>query len=298
MAHRGLAAVVVALLFGCSASPAPEAAPAHRAPDTPRASAAELARSVVDGRTGALFEVTRFRFHPTSASAIGDLCHWATAIKRLGLDPLLDIERVFVAANHALDASGIALIVPGVSDQVVADAIGRLDGAALPGAPYPRATISMPGEETHIIALIQPRLIVLVPESYMDRLEGLRVRAELPAPSEDAAARFFAFDPSLSLGSNPMWPETIVAAHAELAFTSSGGARVRFFADSTSELQAELDAQALSAESRRLLTLDLKIFAVEILEPPRFASRGRRIYMQSGLLPSDVDWLLRIGGEL
>lgn len=298
MAYRGFAAVVVALLSGCSASPPPEVTPAPRTSDAPRASAAELARSAVDGRTGALIEVRRFRFHPTSASAIGDLCHWALAVQKLGLDPLFDIARVFVAANHALDSTGIALIVPEVSDQVVAHAIGRLDGAAPPGAPYPRAKIDIPGEEPHIIALVQPRLLVLLPERLETRLEGLRSRAELPTPSEDAAAQFFAFDPSLSLGTNPIWPETITAAHAELAFTANGGARIRFFADSTSELQASLDAQALSAESRRLLTLDLKIFEVEILQPPVFASRGRRIYMQSGLLPSDVDWLLRIGGEL
>lgn len=290
--------VFTALMTGaCAATPPPmvqSAAPDRGAPVI----AADLARAVVAGRTGGLFELKQFRFHPNSADAIGSLCHWADAVKKLGLDPLTDVARVFVAATHALDATGIALIQLEVSDQIAARAITRAGGRAGAGVAFPRALVSLPGTEPHVIALIQPGLLVVVPQRFEDRLGALRTRAALPAPERHVAAQFFAFDPASSLGSTPRWPSTIVAAHADIAFTPQGGAVIRFFAESTSEQQARLDAKSLTEEAHRLLTVDLAIFELELLTPPKFQAAGRRVFMEQGLLPGDVDWVLRFKGGL
>lgn len=260
--------------------------------------AADLARAVVGGRTGGLFELKQFRFHPNSADAIGSLCHWADAVKKLGLDPLTDVARVFVAASHALDATGIALIQLEVSDQQAARAITHAGGRAGTGVAFPRTVVSLPGTEQHVIALIQPGLVVVVPKRLEDRLGALRTRAALPAPEKNVAAQFFAFDPASSLGSTPRWPSTIVAAHADISFTSQGGAVIRFFAESTSDDQARRDAKLLTEEAHRLLTVDLAVFELELLTPPKFQAAGRRGFMEQGLLPGDVDWVLRFKGGL
>jgi len=288
-------------LSGCAATtsarphePLPEAT-SHQ---EPHASAIDIARHIVRGRTGGLFEVRRFRFHPTAASAIGDLAHWAEAVKAIGFDPLHDVDRAFVAASHASNDTGIALLDFEVDDQIVAEALTRVGGRAGPTVPYPRARIPIKGREQHTVALIQPGIVAVVPASLESSLEALRVPATFPARDDKAAARFFAFDPSSSLGSSPAWPRTLVSAHADLEFTKRGGATIRFFGDSTSPEQAARDATALTTEAHRLLTVNLGLFEMQILDPPVFASRGRRVVMESDLLPSDVDWLLRFNGAL
>lgn len=288
-------------LQGCAASPTGRAqqplkeAISHPAP---RASAIDIARHIVGGRAGGLFEVRRFRFHPTAATAIGDLAHWAEALRAIGFDPLHDVDRAFVAASHASNETGIALIDLEVDDQLIAEALTRAGGQAGASVPYPRATVQIEGQQPHVVALIQPGIVAIVPASLAPSLEALRVPASFPARPQTAAAQFFAFDPSSSLGTSPTWPGTLLSAHAELEFNERGGAVIRFFGDSTSPEQAIRDATALTEEAHRLLTVDLGLIEMQLLPPPVFEPRGRRVVMESDLMPTDVDWLLRFNGVL
>ncbi|NUP07585.1 MAG: hypothetical protein HOW73_16175 [Polyangiaceae bacterium] len=294
-------AAVISLLAtsGCGASSrATPTAPRAAVAQEDAVSAADLARAIIDGRTGGLFELRAFRFHPTSAEAIGELGNWGEAVKKLGFDPLMDVARVFVVAGHAQDSSAIVVIEPEVDDDAIAVALVKRGAKIGPDVPYPQARIPIRGHGDHVAALVQPRMLVIAPAHYASELPRMRVRAKLPPPSGRAAAQFFAFDPADSLGYNPRWPETITSAHAEIEFTSRGGAVVRFFADSITDAQAQKDAKSLTEEAHRLLTVDLAIFELHLLDPPVFEAQGRRIFMQSGLLPTDVDWLLRFNGGL
>lgn len=285
------------MLLACGAERHLSSASPKRAEGV-KASAAEIARAMVRGKTGALFELREFRFHPTSARSIGGLCNWAEGVRALGLDPSNDVARVFVAASHAYDDTGIAVIAPEVDDARIEEAIARSGGGLTDGFAFPTVTIPIRGHAPHVAALVQPGLLVIVPNRHKEALEWLRQPAELPPVPENAAAQFFAFDPSESLGMMPDWPRTIVAAHAELEFTARGGAVVRFFADSISRDQAVTDAKKLTDEAHRLLAVDLGVFELHLLDPPLFHAVGARIYMETGLLPTDVDWLLRFDGSL
>jgi hypothetical protein len=261
------------------------------APET----AAEIARDIVRGRTGCLFEVRRFRFH-TSGSAIGRLALWGPSLEKLGLDPLFDVERAFVTSEHALSDAGIAVLEMTRSDGDVAQALatnGLIDKAAA----FPSTYVSLETGETRVVALVRPGLVVVAPPWQKDRLDPLRTRARLPRVPGKAAARFFAFDPASSLGSMPLWPSSIRAAHAEIAFRGNGGARIAFFAESTSQSQAKHDASALTEEAHRLLAVNLGIFEMHLLDPPSFHAEGKRVVMETDLLPTDVDWILRFTGK-
>ncbi len=297
--HRHLVALSLAFAStACAGAPGGRAAaPVAAAEIEPiPETTAEIAREIVDGRAGALFEVRRFRFHP-SAATIGRLALFGPAMKAVGLDPIADSARVFVCSSHALSAEGIAVIELERDDRAVA---GLLRAAGAPGprdATFPWTIVSLPRKERRVVALVRPGLLVVASTAFQRRLDALRVRSRLPRIPGEAAARFFSFQPSWSLGSTPRWPDTIGAAHAELEFTDDAGAVIRFFAESTTEAQAAEDAAALTKEAHALLAVDLALFEMHLLDPPRFASSGRRVTMQTRLLPSDVDWILGFTGS-
>ena len=293
--RRLLAAFTVAgPLLGCaSARSAPtELVPALAdAPET----AAEIARDIVHGRTGCLIEVRRFRFH-TSGAAIGRLAQWGPSLEELGLDPLFDVERAFITSEHALSDAGIAVLETTKSDAEIASALARsglIDGSR--GA-FPATYVKLEDGEARVVALVRPGLLVVAPTWQKDRLGPLRTRARLPRVYGGAAAQFFAFEPASSVGGVPRFPSTIRAAHAELAFNGAGGARIAFFAESASRAQAARDAAALTEEAHRLLSVSLGLFDMHLLDPPTFRAEGSRVVMEAGLLPSDVDWILRFTG--
>jgi hypothetical protein len=290
---------IAALSLGCGACGSlgygtvpkrPEEPAIVRAPE----SAAEIARDLMGARTGVLFEVNKFRFHP-AAGAIGTFGKWAPTLEALELEPLYDVQRVFVTAGHAADSVAISVLELSASDAHVARALEEHGGAR---SPFAHATVRPAGAtEPYVVALVRPGMVVIAPERLRDRIGALRVPAKLPAPDGRSAARFFAFEPSESLGSMPRWPATVIAAHAEIEFTDDAGAVVRFFADSTSAEQAKRDSEALTKEAHDLLTLDLALFELHLLDPPVFHASGRRITMETRLLPGDVDWILRYSGS-
>jgi len=294
MRRSAFALAVTLSQVGCAVAPPPKKLPPP-VKETPE-NAAEIARDIVRGRAGALFEVGRFRFHP-SASAIGRLAVWGPSLEKIGLDPLYDVDRAFVTSEYALGDSGIAVLEMHRPDAEVAGAISAAGLSSNPEAAFPATHVTLKTGETRVIALVRPGLVVVAPTYQEGRLDVLRTRARLPRIPGRTAARFFAFEPSSSLGSMPRWPSTVYAAHAELEFNDAGGAVIRFFAESTSEKQAAADAVALTDEAHHLLALDLGIFEMHLLDPPEFHAEGRRVMMQTGLLPGDVDWLLRFTGK-
>jgi len=293
-AWRRTAVTLALLTSACASTPAPKPAPAPElaaAPDT----AAEIARDLVRGRAGGLFEVKRFRFL-TSGAAIGRLALWGPSLAQLGLDPMFDVERAFVTSEHALGDSGIAVLEMARSDREIAAALAA-NGLQDRDGEFPSTQITLPSGTTRIVALVRPGLVVVAPPWQASRLAPLRSRARLPRIPGPAAARFFAFEPSSSLGSMPSWPTSLRAAHAELVFEDDGGATITFFAQSLSEVQARADAQALTDEAHRLLAVSLGLFEMHLLDPPEFQADGSLVLMKTTLLPGDVDWILGYTGK-
>lgn len=294
MRWSALALAVTLSQVGCAPAPPPTPKPPP-VKETPE-NAAEIARDIVRGRAGGLFEVRRFRFH-IGGAAIGRLAVWGPSLEMIGLDPLFDVDRAFVTSEYALGDSGIAVLEMNKPDADIAAALIAAGPTTNPEAAFPATHVTLKTGETRVIALVRPGLVVVAPTYQEQRLDVLRTRARLPRIPGRTAARFFAFEPASSLGSMPRWPSTIFAAHAELEFNDNGGAVIRFFAESTSDAQATADAAMLTQEAHQLLALDLGIFEMHLLDPPEFRSEGKRVLMQTGLLPGDVDWLLRFTGK-
>ncbi len=249
----------------------------------------ELARDLMDGRVGALFHVRAFRSHPRGA-AIGELGRWGDVARALGLAPLRDVARVFVTAYRASDLESINVMELSVPDDVVRAAFVRLGGNAS-GIHF-----ALERGPAVFVALVAPGRLVSVPSRLSREAWSLGDTAPLPAPEGRESARFFAFEPAMVLGGPPAWPMTLLTAQAEIELVRGGSATVRFEATSSSSARAAEDARFLSEEATRLLSVDLGLFSLDLLDPPRFESRGNRVVMQTDLLPTDVDWLLAFTG--
>jgi hypothetical protein len=288
LSGRLAALVFVAAALGCAPAAPPVAKPAP-APTTEKLATTELARDLIDGRVGVLFHVGRFRFHP-AGGAIGGLGRWGDIVTALGLDPLADVDRAFVTSFQASDLNTVNVLELNVSDDRVRAAFRKLGGSER-GASFDLRN----GPEV-FVALVGGQRLVSVPVSVAPKVWVLGETEPLPRPEGKEAARFFAFEPYATLGSPPSWPSTLLLAQAEIEIGRGGGATVRFEAMSSSEGRAKLDAIALTKEARRLLAVDIGLFDLEVISPPVFQSNGRRVLMETQLLPTDVDWLIRFSG--
>lgn len=280
--------VFVAAQLGCAQAAPPPAQPAP-APKTEKLATTELARDLIDGRVGVLFHVARFRFHPAGAS-IGQLGRWGDIVTALGLDPLADVDRAFVTSYQASDLNTVNVIELNVSDDRVRAGFRALGGN------NSSATFDLKNGPDVFVALVGEHRLVSAPTHVAAKVWALGETEPLPRQEAKEAARFFAFEPYATLGSPPSWPSTLLLAQAEIEIVRGGGATVRFEAMSSSEGRARLDAAALTAEARRLLAVDIGLFDLEVLTPPVFRSNGRRVLMETQLLPTDVDWLIRFSG--
>lgn len=282
--------IVLGLGVGC-ATPLPPPAP-RPAPEVP-VSAAELARGTMRAKVGALLHVERLRAI-LAASATERLGDWGEIARDLGLDPMRDVRRVFVTSTHALGDRSAIVIDADAAPSFLRAKLAAASGQALVGTP-PRATLRL-ADGTQVTVAIGD-LIVAVPSWDESALDAFAAPTRLPDPVGDEAASFFAFDLASTLGTLPRWPSTMVAAQAFITLTPGGGGRIRFDGRSTSPEQARADAEALSAEARRLLTVDLKLFDLELLTPPAFSSEAEAVNMTTTLTPEELGWLLAFTGS-
>ena len=287
VAGRGL--VSGSLLLACSVPRPPPAAGPNVQPPV----AMESARNAIGGRVGVLLHLDRMR-SLTGARSTQRLGSWGLIASKLGLDPMRDVTRVLVTSPHAFsDSSAVVLEVHAPRDFLVGQ-LALAAGVAPQGTP-PRALVEIEDGVTMAIAIGD--VVIAVPARHGKELDAFAAPMRLPAPQGPEAAAFFAFDLASSLGSMPAWPPTIGAAQSTIRLLPDGSGEVHFEAHSATPISAAQDAAALSAEAKRLLTVDLGLFDMEILTPPSFLPDGRSVKMTTHLSAEELAWLLAFTGE-
>ncbi|MFO0612611.1 MAG: hypothetical protein U0414_08495 [Polyangiaceae bacterium] len=293
LTRRAFGAAALASLVGCArarAAASPTSTPAEEQ------DAAERARAIVDAKVGALFYVPRIRGRP-GVGRIAKFAHWARAAERLGIDAIEDVDRAFACAGYSSSEDSVLLLEHSLDPAAALVALQRAAGGALaPTAPaaFPSTSVKIQDRPMEL-GLPRPGLFALVPSWAAPMLAELADVGGLPHPRGDEAARFYAFQPALTLDTPPEWPPTIGASQAEITFDDEGGAHVLFQATSTSPEQAKIDAAAMEKTLDDLLHIDLTIIRIPIFDPIHFSADGSVVRMSAYLLASDVDWLLGFG---
>ena len=284
--------------LGCGA--APLAAPDTALLPPPKArNAATIAWDIVHAKVGALTYVERVRGRPIAAK-IQSLDLVRPYLEGTGLDPEKDLDRAFVAAP-ATDRADEAIVVAQhhlSSDQIrlalqAMIASGRVTGEWLPGAPVPEARVTARGQ-TRILAIIDPDILVLLPEAHALEAGRFIGTGGFPEPEGPGAVFARAIDPAESVRGPrvPRVPASISSLQATITLGDDGGAVIALEGPSASPEQAEADALSLTRAVDDATSVRVAFIRVRVFKPIRFFAEAERVKADVRLTAGEIDTLL------
>jgi hypothetical protein len=293
-----LLALALTASVGCggAATTAPEAAAAP--PPKPR-NAAALAWDIVHAKVGALTYVERVRGRPIAAKILSlDLVR--SYLDGTGIDPQRDLDRAFVAAP-ATDRADESIVVAQhhlTPDQIRLAlqslmASGRASSEWIAGAPVPEARVTARGQ-TRILAVIDPDILVLLPEAHILDVGRFVGTGGFPDPEGPGAVVASAIDPARTVRGPrvPPIPATISSLQATLTLGDDGGATIALDGPSASPEQAAADADTLTRAVDDATSVRVAFLRVRVFKPIRFFAAAERVKADVHLTAGEIDTLL------
>jgi hypothetical protein len=290
-------ALSLAAPLGCgSALPPPPDAPVS--PPKER-NAATIAWDIVHAKVGALTYVERVRGRPIAAK-IKSLDLFRPYLDGTGIDPERDLDRAFVAAP-ATDRADESIVVAQhhlSSDQIrlalgAMITSGRVAGEWIQGSSVPEARLTARGQ-TRILAIIEPDILVLLPESHA--LEAARFvgTGGFPEPTSPAAVVASAMDPATTVRGPrvPAIPASIRSLGLTLTLADDGGATIAIEGPSASPEQAAIDADTLSRAVDDATSVRVAFIRVRVFKPVHFFAEAERVKTDVHLTAGEIDTLV------
>jgi hypothetical protein len=293
-------AIAAAVTSGCGSSPKPEtAAPAkvERPRDT-----AQIAEEISGGKVGALLYMDRVRSSPLG-DKLDDAFRWRAWWEGSGVDPQRDVERVFGSApslEHPERGIWVTeLNIPLAKLKQGLDVMfekKRLKGGWIEGARMPEAKIEMRDGSTRLVALVEPRWAVLLPEDREKDLSRFTTSGGFPDPIGAEALVMFAFDPSKTLHNGRYAsfdvPDTLAAGVATITLTVDGGAEIGIDALSPNAEQAKKDAATLTKILDDATSIKVSALRVHFVDPIVFNADGEHVRGRRTVPASEIDGIL------
>jgi hypothetical protein len=288
---------LAAASLGCgAAAPAP---PEVAAPAPKARNAATIAWDIVHARVGALTYVERVRGRPIAAK-IQSLDLFRPYLDGTGLDPERDLDRAFIAApatdradesivvaQHHLSSAQIQLALGAMISS------GRVAGEWIPGAPVPEARVTARGQ-TRILAIIEPDILVLLPEAHALEAGRFTGTGGFPDPEGPGAVFASAIDPANSVRGNrvPPIPASIQSLRAIVTLDDDGGAAIAIEGPSASPEQAVADAAALTRSVDDATSVRVVFVRVRVFKPIRFFAEMGNVKADVHLTAGEIDTLV------
>lgn len=311
--RRLLVTLVAPALVACGGPPAAGPAPAVPAPidatsaaatpeppptPPPRDADRRLVRAL-DPNIVAIVHLADAKAHPL-APQVAELDAVKGVIAGTGIDPVEEVDRVFVAAQDLADGRQVAALAEHHADptkveaalkKMVADS-GEA-GAWLEDHPFPAARVEVEGR-TSVVMLVLPTLLAVTSEQLAPKLDVLAGTGGLPEPTGEAAVVADVRRPAENLRARgaPAIPPTLSKVHAELTFLDGGDARLDVDAQSTDENQARLDAKRLTDAIDDATSVKVSIIRVRAFDPVRFRSEGDRVVARRRITKAEMTSLL------
>jgi hypothetical protein len=300
---RSLRALLLSIAFaaGCGgaqpdASSLPETADA---PPKPKPKdAAQRVEALADGKVGALVYVDRVRAHPVGPRLLA-MPVVAQMLEGTGIDPLKDLERVFVSgpgtdraravmfAEHNLDAARAHAALESVMQK------SDPPGERVSVVPYEAVKVTVKGR-TGVVAMLPPRYVVVLPEDLAPRIASFDGTGGLVDPTGPEAALAIALDPSRTVRGPhvPRIPEGISRATARVVLRPDGGADVDVVGETSGPDVAAEDARALTSEIERVTTVKVAFVTFRVMDPIPFVAEGNQVKAHVGLSHGQLDQLV------
>ncbi len=273
--------------------------PGEAAPPPKERNAATIAWDIVHAKVGALTYVERVRGRPIAAR-IQSLDLFRPYLDGTGLDPERDLDRAFVAAP-ATDRADESIVVAQhhlSSDQIrlalgAMITSGRVAGEWIPGAPVPEARVTARGQ-TRILAIIEPDILVLLPEAHAIEAGRFTGTGGFPDPEGPGAVFATAIDPATSVRGNrvPAIPPSIQSLRAIVTLGDDGGAAIAIEGPSASPEQAVADAAALTRSIDDATSVRVVFVRVRLFKPIRFFAEMGNVKADVHLTAGEIDTLV------
>ena len=269
------------------------------APPPKERNAATIAWDIVHAKVGALTYVERVRGRPIAAR-IQSLDLFRPYLDGTGLDPERDLDRAFVAAP-ATDRADESIVVAQhhlSSDQIrlalgAMITSGRVAGEWIPGAPVPEARVTARGQ-TRILAIIEPDILVLLPEAHAIEAGRFTGTGGFPDPEGPGAVFATAIEPATSVRGNrvPAIPPSIQSLRAIVTLGDDGGAAIAIEGPSASPEQAVADAAALTRSIDDATSVRVVFVRVRLFKPIRFFAEMGNVKADVHLTAGEIDTLV------
>jgi len=284
---------------GGAASEERVATPAVEAPKPKPRNASEIAQRIAGGKIDVLVYLERVRGNPI-APKLAALDALGPVLEGTGIDPQKDIDRAYVTSAGVKHAETAVVVAEhALAEQRVRAAVEVLIGRSRPpgawlddvGVPAARVTIK---NETRVVALVEPNLLVILPEAHAREAMLFRGSGGLPEPTGPEAVVATAIDPAHTLQARhvPPIPETIQRARATLTLAPDGGADLSADAVDATPEQAQSDAATMTAEVERATTVSISIVKVRFIDPIAFRAEADHVKSDRHLTPQEIDRIL------
>jgi hypothetical protein len=288
---RGFVLGLVLLNAACGGAPPPQETPATvETPPPPPKDVTELARTVAQAKIGD---------HPIG-KRLARLPQLASVFEGTGLDPLKDASTVFVASTGITRDDKAVVVVrytvtPEKMKSAIDTAIERSEPAGewLTETKTPAARVHVRSHE-RVLVMADPDLLVVLQGDLADQVDAFAGPLVLPVPDGEEAVLAHIEEPSVSLRAHgaPPIPPTLAHAKVRVLLRPDGGAVVHADAQSTTEAQAEVDAEALTRSVERATTVKVSFLRVRFFRPVVFRSEGDHVKAEVAMSADEVNKLL------
>ena len=301
-----VAALACAFLWvGCGGSgPDPETPEAAAlasalAPAAPKPrDAARRAEAAVQGKIGVLVWVDRVRGHPVGARVLA-MPMVADLLEGTGLDPLKDLERVFVSAPGTDKARAVMFAEHNLDTDKARAALERVlrksdpPGQVRKDLGVDAVQVTIKGR-TGVVALLPPHFLVVVPEDLASHISDFEGTGGLADPTGPEAAVVIAIEPHESIRGPhvPRIPETISRLTGTVVLRPDGGVSTAVVGDSSSPEQAVEDARKLGADIERATTVKVAFVTLRVIDPIPVVAEGSQIKAKLDLSKGQIEQML------
>ncbi|MGZ3452935.1 MAG: hypothetical protein ACXVEF_25230 [Polyangiales bacterium] len=286
---RGLLAC--ALTFGCSTRPV-VIETVHVEPQpvgTGEVGLMDAAYGAADANVGALIHVDVVRSHDTTWS-ITRLAGWGRFAENAGLDPIMDVDRVFVAAPNVISCSPVVVLRHHGQNAAALEhllSVSRVPGKRVKGLGFGAVAVT-PNRLPLLVIAPDPQHLVMLPYAKRHRASSFADATALPGPVADEAWIGW----SARYGWPPFPPQL------EKFNLADGSLVARLGAKHVIELRGTAVSQASAEENAKLLQAavddvrDIPVIGGMIIDPIHFTATRDRVSAEIVLSPSSHQWFL------
>jgi hypothetical protein len=243
--------------------------------------------------------VDRVRGH-TISRKLQSLELFRPYLEATGIRPDADFDRAFVAAK-ATDRADESIVVAQhhlQTQQIIFAltaliATGKIQGSSIEGAPVPSFRLSARGQ-TRVLGLIEPDILVLIPEAYAPELSRFVGTGGFPDPTGPEAVLARAIDPARTVRGPhvPAIPPSISSLRASITLSSDGGADVAIDGPSAGPEQAASDAAALTLAVDEATSVKVAFVRLRVFKSIPFTAAGSEVTSRVHLSAGEIDTLL------